>query len=427
MPLEDQASMLADRTMRMKNDERGQVLVITALCIVALIGFIALSVDVGALFYAKRQMQAAADAAATAAAIEYVHSDYVNNLSTAKAAAITAGKNAATANDISFGSALAVTVTVNANASSPAAHKTCSGSTCYFEAVVTKQNSTPFYSAFFSLWKKQSASAFTVAARAVAGTPGVSQNCGYLTASSGASLTVKGSWKIHANCGMYINSNSTAVEDDTGNAAKSGIDAASIDLVGPAPNDITKASGSSETITQVLPQTIPFNNVPAPAVSGCVAKSSLTGSIGPGCYSGNLTIGSATMAAGTYIFTGNVTINGSLTGTGVTLDMDSGSLTVKPGSSSMNLSAPTDGTYNGILIYQPSKNASQLNMEAGSSSGTFSGYIYAPSATFAMQDNGGGLSVSGLIVDKIDNGPADLTITGYSASTSPLKVVSLVE
>jgi Flp pilus assembly protein TadG len=123
MPLEDQASMLADRTMRMKNDERGQVLVITALCIVALIGFIALSVDVGALFYAKRQMQAAADAAATAAAIEYVHSDYVNNLSTAKAAAITAGKNAATANDISFGSALAVTVTVNANASSPAAHK----------------------------------------------------------------------------------------------------------------------------------------------------------------------------------------------------------------------------------------------------------------------------------------------------------------
>ncbi len=414
--------------MKIKNDERGQVLIITALCIVAFIGFLGLSVDIGALFYAKRQMQAAADAAATAAAIEYLHSDYVNNLATAKSGAITAGTNAAKANDVSFGSALSATVSVNTNASSPAAHQGCSGSTCYFEAVITKQNPTLFYSVFLGLWKGSGSGNLTVAARAVAGTPGVSQNCGFLTASSGTALTVKGNWKIDAaNCGIYINSNSTAVEDDTGNAAKSGINAASIELVGPAPNDITKTSGSTATITQVLPQTIPFENLPSPTPSGCVSKSSLTGNVSPGCYSGNLTIGTATMAAGTYIFTGNVTINGSLTGTGVTIDMDSGSLTVKPGSSSMNISAPTSGTYNGILIYQPSKNVNPLNMQAGSSSGTFSGYIYAPSATFSMQDNGGGLSVSGLIVKNIDNGPADLTITGYSASTSPLKVVSLVE
>ena len=413
--------------MKIKNDERGQVLIITALCIVAFIGFLGLSVDVGALFYAKRQMQAAADAAATAAAIEYLHSDYVNNLATAKSGAITAGVNAAKANDVSFGSALSAAVSVNANASSPAAHKGCSGSTCYFEAIITKQNPTLFYSVFLGLWKGSGSGNLTVAARAVAGTPGVSQNCGFVTGSSGATLTVKGNWKIQASCGIYINSNSTAVEDDTGKAAKSGIDATSIELVGPAPNDITKASGSTATITQVLPQTIPFENLPAPSPSGCVAKSSLSGNITPGCYSGNLTIGSATMAAGTYIFTGNVTINGTLTGTGVTIDMDSGSLTVKPGNSSMDISAPTSGTYNGILIYQPSKNSNQLNMQAGSSSGNFTGYIYAPSATFSMQDNGGGLSVSGLIVNKIDNGPADLTITGYSASTSPLKVVSLVE
>src|SRR6185437_9906746 len=250
------------RTMKIKNDERGQVLIITALCIVAFIGFLGLSVDVGALFYAKRQMQAAADAAATAAAIEYLHSDYVNNLTTAKSSAITAGVNAAKANDVSFGSALSAAVSVNANASSPAAHQGCSGSTCYFEAIITKQNPTLFYSVFLGLWKGSGSGNLTVAARAVAGTPGVSQNCGFLTASSGTALTVKGNWKIDAaNCGIYINSNSTAVEDDTGNAAKSGINEASIELVGPAPNDITKTSGSTATITQVLPQTIPFENL----------------------------------------------------------------------------------------------------------------------------------------------------------------------
>jgi hypothetical protein len=109
--------------------------------------------------------------------------------------------------------------------------------------------------------------------------------------------------------------------------------------------------------------------------------------------------------------------------------MDSGSLTVSPGNASMSLSAPTDAanTYNSILIYQPLSNKNTLYMEAGSSSGNFSGFIYAPGATLSMQDNGGGLSLDGLVVNAIDNGPAALTITGYSSSTSPLKVVTLVE
>jgi Flp pilus assembly protein TadG len=408
--------------MPFRNDERGQVLIITALCMVALMGFLALGVEVGVLFNTKRQMQIAADAGATAAALEYLHNGYD------KSSAIVAGADAANANDVSYGPALTATISVNANANSPAVHKSCSGSTCYFEAIVTKQNPTIFYRAFFSLWTGSSGSGFTVAARAVAGTPGVSQNCIYLTAPSGTALTVQGKWSISApNCGVYFNSASGSVEDDTGKAAKAGIDAASVEVVGSAPNNITIASGSSAVVTHVVPQSIPFSGINAPTPTGCVAKSSLTGSVSPGCYSGNLTIGTATLAAGLYMFTGNVTINGALTGTGVTLDINSGSLTVKPGNSSMNITAPLDGTYNGVLIYQPVTNTNTLSLEAGSSSGTFSGFIYAPGATLHMQDNGGGLSLDGLVVNAIDNGPAALTINGYSSSTSPLKVVSLVE
>jgi uncharacterized membrane protein len=43
---------------------------------VALMGFLALGVDVGVLFNTKREMQIAADAGATAAALEYLHNGY---------------------------------------------------------------------------------------------------------------------------------------------------------------------------------------------------------------------------------------------------------------------------------------------------------------------------------------------------------------
>jgi hypothetical protein len=79
------------------------------------------------------------------------------------------------------GNTMTPSVTVNANANSPAAHKVCSGSTCYFEAIVSKPNPTVFYRAFLSIWKRSTGSAFTVAARAVAGTPGNATGCLYLT------------------------------------------------------------------------------------------------------------------------------------------------------------------------------------------------------------------------------------------------------
>src|ERR1035441_8356944 len=110
-------SFLAGVTMRLKDNESGQVLVITAVCMIGFMGFLALAVDVGVLFHTRWQLQTAADAAATAAAVEYLHNGYNS------ASAITAGANAATANNVSDGNTMTPTVTVNANAASPASHK----------------------------------------------------------------------------------------------------------------------------------------------------------------------------------------------------------------------------------------------------------------------------------------------------------------
>jgi len=421
--------------MDFRRDESGQTLVLTALCLTCFMGFLALAVDVGVLFNTRRQLQIAADAAATAAALQYL--DYYNasgdaDQTDAEASAIAAGNAAGLANS----SNASVSVTVNTNSNSPAAHTGCTGTTCFFQAVVSEQSPTIFFSTFFGSWQGQSANPFTVAARAVAGTPNVSNNCLFLTNPTGTALTTRGNWSINASCGVYINSNSSSVEDDTGNAANSGVSATSISIVGALPNDVTVAPGSTPTVLRTLPQTVPFSNVASPTVpASCPAGGTLTGTPAAGCYSGNVTIGTATLS-GLYIFTGDVTIDGAVNGTGVTLAIMGatsgttttwGSLSIAPGNSTISLFAPTSGTYNGILVYQPLANANPLDLQAGHSTGTLGGFIYAPGAQLAMQDHGGNLAVEGLIVDDINNGPAVLDVTGYGQTNSPLKQISLVE
>ncbi len=58
------------RTLQRRNDERGQVFVFLAVMLVVLLGCAALVVDVGRAYLAKRHLQASADAAATAGALE---------------------------------------------------------------------------------------------------------------------------------------------------------------------------------------------------------------------------------------------------------------------------------------------------------------------------------------------------------------------
>ena len=58
------------RTLLRRNDEQGQVFVFLAVILVVLLGCAALVVDVGRAYLAKRHLQASADAAATAGALE---------------------------------------------------------------------------------------------------------------------------------------------------------------------------------------------------------------------------------------------------------------------------------------------------------------------------------------------------------------------
>src|SRR5579863_935716 len=112
--------------MKKLRSEEGQTLVLTALCMTAMLGFMALSVDVGVLFRAKRCMQTAADSAAIAAA-----QDYMWNQSTTTAQA--AGKAASSTNGYTD-STNSVSVSINV----PPLNGPNAGAAGFAEAIVTQ-------------------------------------------------------------------------------------------------------------------------------------------------------------------------------------------------------------------------------------------------------------------------------------------------
>ena len=63
--------MEREELMKISSRQRGQVLVIVAIALITLLGMVGLAVDGSNAFATRRQSQAAADAAAYAAALEY--------------------------------------------------------------------------------------------------------------------------------------------------------------------------------------------------------------------------------------------------------------------------------------------------------------------------------------------------------------------
>ena len=408
--------------MKILRDESGQTLVLTALAMTCLLGILALATDVGTLLYDRRMIQSAADSAAIAGAkeIRYATIDGTTVDAVAKAAA--------TQNGFTDGSN-GVTVTVNSTngpVSGPHA-----GNPSYVEVIVQQVAPTIFMKVF-------NRNSTTVSARAVAGLGGVNKYCAFLLDPTDPSvLQDQGNAVMNFNnCGLMINSNSATALQFTGGAGT--INAPSVAIVGGGNVQRIVA----ETVTGVAPVSDPLGFLTLPDTNSlsCTAPSggTLTGSIGPGsaggtvCYSGNVTLTNVTLNQGTYVFTGNVTLSGNVsTGTGgATIDLASGSLTANTGST-LNLTAPTTGSYSGIALMAPASNTNQLTFGTGTASGAINGIIYAPGAQLFLHDNAGSLNItSDLIVKSVYNKASTLTVTSYSQahpSTSVLKFAGLAE
>jgi len=135
---------------------------------------------------------------------------------------------------------------------------------------------------------------------------------------------------------------------------------------------------------------------------------------GGASFSGNCTV---SMSPGVYVFGSSFSVTSGCTvnGSGVVIVMMGGGLSLS-GQSNVNLTPPTSGNFNGIVIAQPSSNSSAMSLSGGSAL-HIAGAVYAPASALSLSGSGTattGPQVGDLIVCKTAtlNGNGQMRIGG---------------
>ena len=444
--------------MKFGNEESGQMLILVALNTALLFAFLALAIDVGLLFRAKRQMQVAADAAAVAGALDY---KFNNSVTSAQAA----GKAASTSNGVTDGTNGAV-VTINV----PPTSGPYTGTAGFVEAIVS-QPSTTFFMSMSHL------TSVRVAGRAVVG-GGTSAGCIWTLARSGTDISLTGSGALSApNCAIYDDSSSSNALTLTGSGSITGKSigiSGGYTLTGSGslhPTPVTGIAPAADPLASLAPPTIPSGTCSSSCTQSFTGSANHT--LGPGNYTSisNTGSGTLTLTAGNYIINGNLSNTGSgnlvlgagnYTITGNFTDTGSGTLTIGAGqqivignlsltgsgtltargvtfytkgtstvtgSGSMDIEAPTSGTYDGVLFYQDRSDTHTVSV-TGSGSDKIQGIFYAPSAPLTLTGSGSVSIAADFIADSISlTGSGTITDASYSAlnSSTVLSRTTMVE
>lgn len=373
----ERSEQMAKGMTTQRKTEAGQSLIFVALLMFVLLAIMGLGIDMGYMRYQKGRLQEAADAGAIAGAAEVLYSD------TSTAA------DAATAADGFTNGSNNVTVTVN----NPPLSGPNTGNSNYVEVIVAQSEPTFFM-------KVVGLNSVSLSARAVA--LGSSPNCIYGLGTSGDPIDLALLVGINVSCGVVSN-------DNLGGFLAS-LTATSVELHGA--NDCVICTVSPSASTGIPEASDPFASLPAPSVGSCTTHPTqtivtTTVTLSPGTYCGgiNLAGGKVTFNAGTYVLDGGgltmtSALGGTATGAGVTFyntGTGSGSCTTCYGAINSfftfgsTLTAPTSGTYAGILFFQDRNNPQQANFDADASIGTrtLTGSYYFPDATVSFLFNFG--------------------------------------
>jgi Flp pilus assembly protein TadG len=388
--------------------EEGSTLVLTSLGMVVIIAFVGLAIDVGNLRSVKRHLEAAADAAALAAALEATSCQGTNACSAMQ----TAAKSSMAENGFSVSTVLTncsgtagsgLTITVNNPPCAQGANDPNSGKTSYVEVIASETQ--PTYFASLVGFKNP-----MIAVRAEAKqTP--NPNCVFALDPTGAAINILVAASVTATCGIVD-------ESDASNALAcnllAGFSATTINIVG-GWGGILCFSGSTPNtgVTAPVPGD-PLSLLPKPSVPACGTStgpiyhgSSSTLNLAAGtftlypdaAYCGGINIlgANVTFMPGTYVIksigtSGGLSISllSNVTGTGVTFYNygPSGGITMLAGSATLggvSLVAPTTGTYACILFFQDSGNTSPATILGTTSWNTvFQGAYYFPTASVSF-------------------------------------------
>ena len=401
-------------------ERRGAMLVFIAISMVTLLGFLAMTLDVGAGNRQRRIAQTAADAGAIGGGTEIFRTQYDS--------VITSATNEAIRNGFLVGE-----ITVNYPPSVDA--DVYAGNTQYVEVLINRTIPTIFGSIF-------SVASMNVAARAVAGVGSYSLNCIYSLDPSGpGALVVENGGELNTNCGVAVNStdgnavdvNSSGILDATG----SGI-AISGGWTGnktPSPTPSTGTAASPD----------PLAYLQQPTVGSCDFTGLVTVSgnqtLNPGVYCGGIKITTASSTAnlnpGTYILKGGLEVgaSGQVFGAGVTLfNTFDGTYPFKPFNfgtgCKAQLSAPTSGPLSGVLMYQDSLAPADVVNTFACASDTppeLTGILYFPTQTIFFNGSNAGTEIVGGVVAKNVIISGKIEITNLTDPSTALKRLSLVQ
>lgn len=362
--------------------------------LVILVAFLGLAIDVGYEQFVKVRMQTAADAAALGGARELSASGTANLVSSAKADAATNGFT---------NGQNSVSVTVN---NPPATGYSTTDATAV-EVLISQEVPTFFMQVL-------GFSSVTARARAVARTGGGGSTCFVaLDPSMSNALSVSNGVNVSSSCGIMVDSTSSTALTATGGAR---LAASTIGVAG----NYTVNNGASISpapTTGVSPVSNPLAYLSPPTVGACTytnysAGGGATVTLNPGTYCNGINIANgatATFTAGTYILKGGgMTIAGGakVTGAGVIFyntyaaGYSYAPFTFNNGTTE-TLTAPTTGSYAGILLFQdPTVVSGAVNSFAGGTSANLTGALYFPTTALSFS-NGASAAYTIIVADSI--------------------------
>ena len=404
-----------------------------AICLVPIVGVMALILDGGVLVNEHRHARSVADTAAMSAAYSlYTNYGADKGLDPEGDAKTAALNNAAGNGYTNDGTTSALTVNI------PPLSGAYVGKAGYAEVLV-QNNQAKLFSA---LW---GSGTMSVTARAVARgiTSPSSPAILLLDPSMKASINVTGNGGVTATGGSIVidsNNSQAGVITSAGN-----VTAPNINFTG---SYTTTGSGGfiGWVKSGVASTPDPLSSLATPDTTSMTVQSSSKYQIAasgnytlqPGIYKGGIAIsapgpGLITLAPGIYYMQGGGFSNSgsiNMTGTGVVIynapasTSDQVKLT---GSGSLTLSPPTSGTYKGISIFQDRTSTAVVALTGGGSMNV-SGTIYAAKAEIDLTGNGGtNVAGSQIIANNMKvtgNGPVSVN---YNATGSPVRDTRIVE
>lgn len=211
-------------------------------------------------------------------------------------------------------------------------------------------------------------------------------------------VSFSGNSTIDLGCGVASNSSGSAAVTATGSTL---VTASPIAAVGNVPASSNYTTGTA-LIPYSIPQRDPFASLsdPTSEIASCTGgaiavKPGKSETVSPGCYSSFDVKGTLTMNPGTYYVSGgdfSTNSSANLTANGVTIIMTGTGTAIGQvnmnGGASIAMSAPTTGTYKGVLFFKDRDAPSTYNdVFNGGASGSFLGAIYMPSQTVTLNGN----------------------------------------